>query len=173
MSKFLEDLKNAADNGQFNSDAAKKILEINELADSKIGAGKQEDLDRLKESLEKRQNEVVPEEKQEKAIEAVEEIEELENVKEVEEIGEEKVAEAYTEYEKKMAMFKKQDTINAQIATLTEVEDMVKLTITDMFDFVTTLETTFEKEIEAKDPMLAELILKINSIKATYLSIIN
>jgi hypothetical protein len=35
MSKFLEDLKNAADGGEFNSEAAKKIIEVSEAAENK------------------------------------------------------------------------------------------------------------------------------------------
>jgi len=35
MAKFLDDLKNAVETGEFNSEAAKKIIEIDKLADSK------------------------------------------------------------------------------------------------------------------------------------------
>ena len=69
---------------------------------------------------------------------------------EVKPVSEEKVAEAYTEYEKKMAQFKKLDMVNAQLATLTEIEDMVKLSIEDMFSFVDELEAKFVKEIETE-----------------------
>lgn len=39
-SNFLDNLKKAVDDGEFNSDAAKKINEITELADKKNNAGK-------------------------------------------------------------------------------------------------------------------------------------
>lgn len=35
MTKFLDDLKNAVEIGEFNSEAAKKIIEIDKLADGK------------------------------------------------------------------------------------------------------------------------------------------
>ena len=164
MSEFLDNLKKAADNGEFNSEAAKKILEINELADTKYR--KTDDgvayvdtpiLDKLKESLEKRS----------------EEIADPDTVKETKAVSEEDVAELNTEYEKKMAQFKKLDMINAQLATLTEIEDMVKLSIEDMFGFVDELEAKFVKEIESEDPMFGELFLKLESIKSKYKSIIN
>lgn len=150
MSNFLDNLKNAADNGEFNSEAAKKILEINELADTKIGEGTPADIEKLQETLEKRQGE-----------------------EHVEPVSEEKVVEANTEYEKKMAQFKKLDAVNAQIATLVEIEDMVKLSVEDMFEFVSELEAKFKKEFETEDPIFGDLYLKIESINSKYKSIIN
>jgi hypothetical protein len=40
-SNFLENLKKAVDNGEFNSEAAKKINDIDKLADEKVGNAKQ------------------------------------------------------------------------------------------------------------------------------------
>jgi len=152
MSDFLDNLKKAADEGEFNSEAAKKILEVHDLAEAKLkGKNVEEELENIKSSLEARQDEAVESE-------------------EIKPVSEEKVAEAYTEYEKKMAQFKKLDAINAQLATLTEIEDMVKLSIGDMFSFVEALEKQFEKEFETKDPMFGELHLKIESIKSKYKS---
>ena len=151
MSEFLENLKNAADNGEFNSDAAKKILEISELADQKMqGTNPEEKVEELKEKLEELQNEAV-----------------------VEPVTEEKAIEANTEYEKKMAQFKKQDAVNNQLAMLIEIEDMVKLSIGDMVNHIKGIETRFEKEIESKDPLFTDLVEKIESIKSIYNSIIN
>jgi len=151
MSDFLDNLKNAADSGEFNSEAAKKILEINELADTKLGAGTEADLEKIQESLTKR-------------------VEEL-GVNEP--VSEEKAVEANTEYEKKMSQFKKLDAVNGQLAILIEIEDMVKLTIEDMFSFVEELEDKFEKEFETEDPMFGDLYLKIESIESKYKSLIN
>ena len=151
MSEFLDNLKNAADNGEFNSEAAKKILEISELADQKLqGYTSEEDIEKLKEKIQELQGEEISEP-----------------------VTEEKALEANTEYEKKMSQFKKQDAVNAQLATLIEIEEMVKLSISDMFEFVSGLETRFEKEIETQDPMFEGLIEKIDLIKSTYKSIIN
>jgi len=157
MSDFLENLKKAADNGEFNSEAAKKILEVHELADSKLGAGTPADLEKLKESLEKR----------------YEEGKNSEEVKETKVVTEKEVLELNSEYEKKMEQIKKLDIVNAQLATLIEIEDMVKLSIEDMFSFTDELEAKFEKELEAEDPMFGDLSQKIEQIKSKYNSIIN
>ena len=150
MSDFLENLKKAADDGEFNSEAAKKILEINELADKKIGDATPADIEKIKESLEKHYESSV-----------------------VEPISEEKAIEANTEYETKMAQLKKLDAVNAQLATLIEIEDMVKLSIGDMFSFTDELEAKFEKEFETEDHMFGDLSQKIEEIKSKYKSIIN
>ena len=150
MSNFLDNLKNAADNGEFNSEAAKKILEINELADQKIGDATPADIEKIQESLEKRQGEEF-----------------------VEAVSEEKALEVNTEYELKMAQLKKLDVINGQLATLIEIEDMVKLSIEDMFGFTDELEKKFVKEFETEDSMFGDLYQKIEEIKSKYKPIIN
>ena len=151
MSDFLENLKKAADTGEFNSEAAKKILEVHDLADAKLkGKDVEEELENIKSSLEERAASIS-----------------------VEPVSEKKVAEASTEYAKKMAQFKKLDAVNVQLATLIEIEDMVKLSIEDMFSFTEELENKFEKEFEAEDSMFGDLFQKIESIKSKYNSIIN
>ena len=152
MSEFLENLKKAADNGEFNSEAAKKIIEVSELAESKLGAGTAEDLEKLKESLEKR-------------YESTSESEEVKEMKEKRPTTEEEVIELNSAYEKKMAAIKKNDMVNAQLVTLMEIEDMVKASVEDMFSFT--------DELEAKDPMFGDLSQKIEQIKSKYNSIIN
>lgn len=154
MSQFLENLKKAADTGEFNSEAAKKILEINELADAKIGKGTSEDLERLKESLEKR-------------------IGDIGDGKKRRVLTEEEILDANSQYEKKMEQIKRFDMVNAQLATLIEIEDMVKASIIDMFSFTEELESKFEKEFEAEDPLFGELSQKITDITSKYSSIIN
>jgi len=152
MSEFLDNLKKAADNGEFNSDAAKKILEINELADKKLAGGTPEDLEKIQESLDKR---VEVDSEERKAV------------------SEEEVVEMNSQYEKKMADIKMQDAINGQVAMLIEVEDMVKLTIEDMFGLVDELQKRFEKEFEAENPLFGELSQKLEQIESTYKPIIN
>lgn len=154
MSEFLENLKKAADTGDFNSEAAKKILEISQLADAKIGRGTSEDIENLKETLEKR-------------------IETMDAGKERKVLTEEEVLEANSKFEKKMEQIKKFDMVNSQLATLIEIEDIVKASIEDMFSFTDELESKFEKEFEAEDQLFGELSQKIESIKSKYSSIIN
>jgi len=118
MSDFLDKLKKAVDEEEFNSDAAKKIIEINDLADTKTVAGSSEELD--------------------KRLEAA-------GVKNVS--AEEAVA-LNSQYEKEMEKIKENDAINGQIATLIEIEDMVKLSINDMFDFISELEDTLADKLK-------------------------
>jgi len=159
MGDFLENLKKAADTGEFNSEAAKKILEINKLAETKLTGAGDVDIERLKESLEKRRIE--------------DEVEELKDAPAVTEaVSEEDVLVLNSKYEKQMEQIKKQDMINAQLATLIEIEDMVKLSVDDMFGFLGELEARFAKEFETENPIFGDLYQKIESIKSKYNPII-
>src|ERR1035437_8504121 len=153
MAKFLDDLKNAVETGEFNSEAAKKIIEIDKLADTKTNPSS-----------------------------GVQDILEKAGVKPS--VSEDEALKINSEYEMKMEEIKKQDTINAQLATLIECEDMVQLSIGDMMTFITELETKFEKDLaetktkytnEFKEKNLAIISLsqKIWEIKTKYNTIIN
>jgi len=146
-SDFLKNLQAAADKGEFNSDAAKKITEISKLADSKIGEGTPEDVENLQKILEERQKDAV-----------------------IEPITEEKAIAANTEYEKKMEQFKLADAINKQLAMLIDIEDEVKLSIGEMFGHIEELEKNFEKQFEDKVLMFGDLYKKIEEIKSNYKS---
>jgi len=149
MSDFLDNLKKAADTGEFNSEAAKKILDINTLADVKLGKGSVKDIERLSESVDKEfKGKAIP-------------------------VTEEEALELNSDYEKKMEEFKKQDFINSQLAILIDIEDMVKASVGDMFSFVDELESKFEKEFEEENPIYSELFLKIEKIKLNFKPIIN
>lgn len=141
MGTFLENLKQDLEKGDFNSEAAKKINEIDKLADTKNNV---DDL------LEKR-------------LDAAG----------VKTVTEEEVSSVNSDYEKKMEEIKKQDVVNKQLATLIEVEDMVKASIDDMFLYLDELEENFEKQFEEEDPMFGELSQKIEQIRSKYKSIIN
>lgn len=96
MSEFLKNLQKAVDEGEFNSEAAKKINELNELADKKISSSTP-DFD-----LEKMVN------------------------KRVEDVGkrvgnEEDVEEINSEYEEKMELLKREDERNKDIAELMDL----------------------------------------------------
>ena len=151
MNDFLNNLKKAADNGEFNSDAAKKINEISELADVKLTGNTETNIEKLKESLKKR----------------------VTDTNKINAVTEEEALELNSEYEKKMEKIKKQDAVNTQLATLIEIEDMVKASILDMFSFTDELENKFEKEFKIKDSMFNDLYLKIKEIELKYKSIIN
>ena len=154
MSEFLENLKNAADTGEFNSDAAKKINEIAKLADSKSSTQSASELD--------------------KRLDAV-------GVKNV--TAEEAVA-LNSQYEKNMEKIKFDDAVNAQIATLIDIDDMIKLSIGDMFDFITELELKFKDKLELtnskyddefklNESVIINLSKQINDLKSKYSTFIN
>lgn len=140
MGSFLENLKNAVENGDFNSEAAKKIIEIDKLADEKKSTPA---LNKIFDDIQKG------------------------NV-EIKTVTEEEAAMIDSDYEKKMEEIKKQDVVNRQLATLIEIDDMVKASIEDMLSFVQELEEKFEKEFEAENPMFGDLSLKMEEIKNKY-----
>lgn len=145
-SNFLENLKKSVEEGDFNSEAAKKINEIDKLADIIAPTGG------AAANLDKR-------------------------IKDsggfAESVTEEEAAALNSDYEKKMADIRKQDTVNAQLATLIEIEDMVKASIDDMLAFIDELDENFSAEFEAEDPMFGDLAQKIEQINSKYNSIIN
>ena len=157
MSDFLENLKNAADNGEFNSDAAKKINQINELAEEKS-------------NLDTTQLEGLVDERLEKDRELSPPIA----------VTEEEALELNSQYEQKMEALKKLDVENRKVAmaetaktqlkTLIEIEEMVELTIGDMMMHIVSLEENFEVEIKAETSGYAELLAKMEELKTKYSS---
>jgi hypothetical protein len=139
-SNFLENLKKAVDDGNFNSDAAKRIIEIDKLADEKKSTPA---LNKIADDIDNG------------------------NIK-LKTVSEDEAAMISSNYEKEMEKLKRQDVINRQLATLIEVEDMVKASIEDMLSFAQELEQKFEKEFEAEDPMFGELSLKIQEVQNKY-----
>ena len=121
MSDFLKNLKNAVDNGDFNSDAAKRINEIDEKA-TEIG---NEDVSEL---LQKRIDSAG-----------------------VKTVSEDEVAEINSEYEKKLIEIKKQDFINSQIKTLIEMDELVSESIADMFSYIEDIKVNFTEDIVYND----------------------
>lgn len=149
MSEFLENLKKSVETGEFNSEAAKKIIEIDKLAEEKI-----------KSLTKSGQN--IEDSDLTKAVE--------DRVKDnVKTVSEEEALELNSQYEKKMEEIKKVDAANQQLATIIDIEDMVKLSIGDMMTFVAELESKFDKT----EPIYKDLLAKLEEIKTKYNSIIN
>jgi hypothetical protein len=149
MSTFLDDLKNSVETGEFNSEAAKKITEINKNADNAKGLS------------------LTEEEKNELAKKR------LGTVLEGAVVTEEEVLKLNSEYDKKMEEIKKQDAVNLQLATLSDIEDMVKLSVDDMVSFIKELEDKFKKDFDENNPIFEELKTKIVQTKLKYISFIN
>ena len=123
---FLDNLKKAVETGEFNSEAAKKIIEINKLADIKLNQAASTSTDptkALENSLDERLNKAG-----------------------VKTVTAEEAQELNSQYEQRMEAIRLQDTINQQVATLIDIEDMVKASIDDMFSYVTEIEDVFSKE---------------------------
>jgi hypothetical protein len=149
MNPYLENLKKAVETGDFNSEAAKKIIEIDKNADNAKGLF------------------LTEEEKNELAKKR------LDTVLEGAVVTEEEVLKINSEYDKKMEEIKKQDVVNKQLATLIEIEDMVKLSVDDMISFIKELEDKFKKEFEENNPIFEKLKTKTLEIKLKYISFIN
>jgi len=157
-SPFLDNLKNAVEKGEFNSEAAKKIIEIDKLAGDKAKEIKEQVF------IEKHVHD---------------RLEELGA-----NVSDEEAAAIDSQYEEKMAAIKREDEenkkradlinlIDKQVSTLVEIEDLVRADVADMMSFVAELEDKFAKEFEAEDPIFGDLHLKIEQIKLKYNSIIN
>jgi len=138
MSEFLKKLKNAVESGEFNSEAAKKITEINELAEKMISGSSIQDLES---SISKR-------------------IEDS-GIKKIEEKD---VKITNSEYEEKMLKLKTIDTENLHIKDLIEMEDLIRLSIDDMFSHLKLLETTYD----GKEDQHVNLFNKINYLRSKY-----
>ena len=136
MNPYLENLKKAVETGDFNSEAAKKIIEIDKNADNAKGLF----------LTEEEKNELAK-----KRLDAV-----LEGTV----VTEEEILKINSEYDKKMEEIKKQDAVNKQLATLVEIEDMVKLSVDDMISFIKELEDKFKKEFEENNPIFEKLKTK-------------
>ena len=144
MNPFLENLKSSVETGDFNSEAAKKIIEIDKNANNAKGLS------------------LTEEEKNELAKKR------LGTVLEGAVVTEEEVLKLNSEYDKKMEEIKKQDAVNLQLATLNDIEDMMKASVVDMFSFIKELEDKFAKEFKDGDSIFAELYTKIQEIKIKY-----
>lgn len=150
MNPYLENLKKAVETGDFNSEAAKKIIQIDKNADNAKGLS------------------LTEEEKAELAKRRLDG-----TLKENTVVTEEEVLKLNSEYEKKMAEIKKQDAVNLQLATLTDIEDMVVASVNDMVSFIKELEDKFKKEFDENDPIFEKLKTKTLEIKLKYISFIN
>lgn len=145
VSPFLENLKKAVENEEFNSEAARKIIEITNLVDTKFVPKTNEELTtKLNEAKAKLTGDNLPP------------------------VTEEEAAAMNAEYEAHMEDVKKRDAVNVQLATLVEIEDMVKLSVVDMLTFIDELEEKFDSELDKANPMFTDLITKIEEIKKNY-----
>lgn len=145
-SKFLDDLKNAVNSGEFNSEAAKKILEVNRLADEKM-----KDLTRIDE-------ETVQSKSVDKRLEDAG----------IRKVSKEKADEINALGIKKMAELEKKQFNDDRMLVLIDIENMVKLSIEDMMGFINETEGFLEEKFDNEDPTFNDLKAKIAEIKTKY-----
>ena len=156
MSNFLDNLKKAADSGEFNSEAAKKINQISELADEKSNDLDATQLGGLVDERLEKDRELSPPVA----------------------VTEEEALELNSQYEQKMEALKKldtehkktarQETAKTQLKTLYEIEEMVELSIGDMLAHIMSLEENFEEEFNSELPEYADLLLKMEELRNKY-----
>jgi len=130
QSDFLKNLKTAVEEGNFNSEAAKKVIDTNESANKST-----------KESREKYIN----------AVNAI-----IKNKKN-ENISEEEISAINSNYEIEMKNIKEKDLALQQIKLLNEIEETIKLSIHDMFDFINQIEESFDKSEKNYNNLFTEI----------------
>jgi len=128
LSPFLENLKKSVETGDFNSEAAKKIIEVNKLAENPATSNALWN-----------------------AIEKANENGEIKTV------TEEEAATIKADYEKKMLEIKEKDLALQQIALLKDFDEALMLSLYDVRDFIKTLEDTFDKEKEVNGELFIEI----------------
>lgn len=129
-SKFLDDLKNAVEKGDFNSEAAKKINDIDKLADEKKGSTPT--LDKIYDDV--NTGKIVVNKPTDEEVEVIN-----------------------AEYEKTMKEIKEKDLVLQQIKTLQEIDETIMLSVGDMRDFVQTLDESFDKDNPLHKDLFAEM----------------
>jgi DNA-binding ferritin-like protein len=135
---FLNKLKNALDDGNFNSDIATKLNEI-----VKVSEGK--DYNEVSSKLEK--------------IQAEQES--------FEDIGDETMGKSVKEHSDMIKKYAREDKINKEIALLIDMDDMVAATISDLVDHCNEVEKRFLEDTK-QDEMIRVLRIKILEITEKY-----
>ena len=138
MSNFLENLKNAADNGEFNSDAAKKINEIDEKANDFT---KMKTTEQMEESL------------TEKALEVG-----------IKTVSEEDVAKLNSEYEEKMKIRAKEEILLATVVTMINMDEEINGKVEELRLFI----ADQKKQFDPEDDVHKELYKKIDELTFNY-----
>lgn len=158
MSDFLNNLKKDLEKGEFNSEAAKKITEVNSLADEKmIGTQTGEDGTEVK---------------SQKTVEELEEAvkNRLQDAG-IKHVSEEEMLAANLEYAETMEKIKRSDYINKQMALLIDMEDMIRLSVLDMMSFVDSVEKMVILHPENKYKEISnfgEIETLVNKLKNNY-----
>ena len=146
-SNFLDNLKNAVENGEFNSETAKKINEVHNAAEKKLKEANG-DISKIEKNLNKK----------------------IENVSgATKNISKEDIEKAQLEYNAKMKALADEEKRNAIIASLIDENDHIINNIIDLYSLI----HKTEKYYDEKDGKNKKLFEKINEFKEKYESIVN
>lgn len=141
MSDFLDSLKKAVETGEFNSEPAKKINQIVELAASKTNY-----------------------EANVKSVEALM----AEDSAKITPLTEEEIKNIEVENAKKMVEIKKQNIALSELKLLIEIEEMVKDSIQDMIQYEKDCQDKYGNEFNEENPIYRDLYLKCKEIGLKY-----
>lgn len=153
-SSFLDNLKKAVETGEFNSEAANKINEIEQLAKIKASGKSIQDLeknvdDRLKQAGTRTVNE-------KDAIES--------NI-----TFETKMLELKKEEAENLKIAERENEIYNDIKSLDEFNISIEAYLSDLFDFIEFLETNYKDD----DPTCSKLLSRIKELRTKYGSLLN
>jgi hypothetical protein len=150
-SSFLENLKKAVENSEFNSEAAKKINDIDNLANEKFSPDSSFD-DKLN---------LIEERLKQAGVKAT--LDEDERIKANEEYKK-KMQEIKKEEELNLAIAEKENEIRRNLYSLNDMEERIQNDIKRLLGHIKLL----EEGTISEDPAYGELITKINEIKLKY-----
>lgn len=142
MSDFLENLKNSVEKGEFNSEVANKINEINKRADE---ISKTKSTNELEEAVKERLNDA--------------------DIKTLDNEQQKAVEDKNTEYEEKMSMFKRENEINSTVAEAINLSHSFKSAQTHLMELMSKLNETEFEEYKKMNPEDFELIETIINLK--------
>ena len=145
MGSFLDNLKNAVEKGEFNSETAKKFNEVLNKAEEKSKLS----LDELENNIKNRTDSGSTEQKKTLSKEEIEKVNK--------------------EYKKKMQEIAEEEKRNAIIATLKHESDKIEDYIVELYSLIKNTELSYNKNDEKNKYLFEE----IENIKKKYKSIID
>lgn len=153
QSDFLKNLKNAVENGEFNSDAAKKINEIDKIAD-KVEKTLKNEGKNLEEVLDEKINKRITDSG-------------------FKTVGENEIGEFNDQYENEMNKIKLIDMTSKSLANIIDMDEMITESVKDLLEHIKEVEVLFENKLSGNENELKMFFEQIKQIKEKYTLIIN
>ncbi len=146
-SNFLDNLKNAVENGEFNSETAKKINEIHNVAEKKLKDANG-DISKIENDLKEKAKSLSGETKI---------------------LNKEEIEKAQIEYNARMKVLADEEKRNAIIASLIDENDHIIDHVIDLYSLIHKTERYYDEKNEKNK----ELFEKMKEFKEKYKSIVN